>query len=101
VLFLKDTTFTGAVSVDTGGGADTFEAGLPLMSPFGGEVIPAGTVTFNAAAKVLMGAGNDTLGLGVAGHLEGKVLFGPAGSLSVDGARTSSTTRPASSKHSR
>jgi hypothetical protein len=82
--FLKDTVFNGAVNVDLGGGADTFEAGLPLVDPFG-PGIPAGPVTFNAAARVLMGTGNNTLRLGVAGDPDGKVLFGAGGTLFVDG----------------
>lgn len=84
VHFLTNTVFNGTVNVDLGGGADTFEAALPLTDPFESPV-PAGPVAFNAAARVQMGTGNDTLRLGVAGDPDGKVLFGAGGTLFVDG----------------
>ncbi|HJZ92963.1 MAG TPA: hypothetical protein VKE40_18960 [Gemmataceae bacterium] len=82
---LKNAVFNGLFSADLGGGADILEAGLPLLDSQNVQLVPPGPVTFNAAATVKMGIGNDLLRLGLAGHPDGKVLFGPVGSLTVDG----------------
>jgi hypothetical protein len=79
VHLLANTVLNGTFSADMGAGADRFEAGLALF-----DIVP-GTVTFNAAAKVSLGVGNDSAALGVAGDPNGKVVFGASGSLALDG----------------
>ena len=88
VYLLGGSKFTGPATVDTGGGADVFAAGTELPDaqiPPGPALFPPGTVQFDAKATIKLGAGNDTMRLGVAGDPEGKVVFGPAGSVAADG----------------
>jgi hypothetical protein len=80
-LTIYGSTFVGTVSVDLGGGADILAiADVPTATA---------PVTFNSAATVKMGIGNDALRLGLAlangGNANTNVLFGPTGSLNVDG----------------
>jgi hypothetical protein len=88
VYLLGGSKFSGPVTVDTGGGADLFAAGTALpdpQNPTGPPTFAAGTVEFDAKATIKLGAGNDTMQLGVAGDPVGKVVFGVAGSLAADG----------------
>jgi len=88
VYLLGGSKFTGAVTVDTGAGADVFAAATELPDaqiPPGPALFPPGTVQFDARATIKLGAGNDTMRLGVAGDPNGKVVFGPTGSLAADG----------------
>jgi hypothetical protein len=88
LYLLGGSKFTGPVTIDTGGGADLVAIATPLPDeqiPPGPDAFPAGTVEFDAKATIKLGAGNDTLRLGVAGDPVGKVVFGVAGSLAADG----------------
>ena len=89
-------TFDGPVTIDLGGGADMFTAGLALADPFDPTtiIIPAGAVTFNGNATVRLGTGNDQMQLGVAGDPDGRVVFGAAGTLTVDGDANLNTFDP-------
>lgn len=83
-LFISaGTVFNGVVAANLGGGADTFEVGLDFT--FQSSNYSGGTVTFNAPATVLLGNGNDTLGLGIASDPDRKLLFGTGGTLNVNG----------------
>jgi hypothetical protein len=88
--------FDGPVTIDLGGGADVFTAGLALPNPFDPiPFIPAGTVTFNANAIVKLGAGNDRMQLGVAGDPDGKVVVASGATLTADGGPNLDTYDPA------
>jgi hypothetical protein len=88
VYLLGGSKFTGPVTIDTGSGADLVAIGTPLPDeqiPPGPDTFPAGTVQFDAKTTIKLGAGNDTMKLGVAGDPDGKVVFGVGGSLAADG----------------
>jgi hypothetical protein len=90
-------TFDGPVTIDLGGGADVFTAGLALADPFDPAtiLIPAGAVTFNGNATVKFGTGNDRMQLGVAGDPDGKVVVASGATLTADGGLNQDTYDPA------